>query len=257
LTETIIETDERPGVELELAGAPPSLFGTSDPRIALERMSELADALVDVVRQKKLSTRIQGRDHLAVEAWQTLGGLVGVFAAIIWTRPNESGDGYVARAEARTLRGELVGAAEAECSRAEKVWSDRYPYTLRSMAQTRAISRALRAPLAQIAVLAGYEATAAEEMPVVDVTRTEPEPNPVATHPRSAADPVAVTDEQAAEIETLVRSLEACDADTDWRAWCREQAGPWRELTEGGAAILIRRLRERLAEHASSEGGQP
>jgi hypothetical protein len=246
MTETTIEADERPGTELELAGAPPSLFGTTDPRLALERMSELADALVDVVRQKKLSTRIQGRDHLSVEAWQTLGGLVGVFAAVTWTRPNETGDGFVARAEARTIRGELVGAAEAECSRAEKVWAERYPYTLRSMAQTRAISRALRTPLAQIAVLAGYEATAAEEMAAGETSA-------IAGARGSPAAPVAATDEQAARVQAFLRSLEAVEPDTDWQAWCREEVGPWRELTEGGALILIRRLQERLRELAANE----
>ncbi len=248
-TETIIEADEGPGTELELAGAPPSLFGTSDPRLALERMSELADALVDVVKQKRLSTRIQGSDHLSVEAWQTLGGLVGVFASIVWTKPNETGDGYVARAEARTLRDELVGAAEAECSRAETNWQDRYPYALRSMAQTRAISRALRAPLAQIAVLAGYEATAAEEMTVVDGAPTRGDPEPARGLP---ADPVAMTAEQRDEIRTHIGALQEIEPDVDWKRKAVELAGvrSARELTEGGATILIRKLRERLAELA-------
>jgi hypothetical protein len=238
---TSSEVVERLPVPVDEPAGMPSLFGTSDPHVALARMSELADALLDVVKAKGLSTRIHGRDHLAVEAWQTLGGLVGVFAAITWTKPNETGDGYVARAEARTLRGELVGAAEAECSRVEKTWSDRYPYTLRSMAQTRAISRALRAPLAQVAVLAGYEATAAEEMVEVEST---------AERTGSPADPVAATEEQKEEVETLLRSLEACDPESDWRAYAFAQAGPWREVTQAAADILIRKLQERYAELA-------
>ncbi len=236
-----VEQDEPAGM--------PSLFGTTDPHRALVRMAELADALVDVVRQKKLATQIRGREYLNVEAWQCLGGLVGVFASIAWTRPNETGDGYVARAEARTLRGELVGAAEAECSRVEQTWKSRDPFTLRSMAQTRAMSRALRAPLAAIAALAGFEATAVEEMTTPDVEVVSAEPRSAPAPTSSPADPVAVTDEQKATIMEIIRALQERDPETDWQAYCREEAGvSWRELTQAGAEMLIRRLRERLAE---------
>src|SRR3954469_6559612 len=147
------------------SAAPVTLFGTATPTVTLARMSECASALVDVVRNRRLSVRIQGREHLTVEAWTTLGALVGVYAVIESARVNETGDGYVARAVAHTLDGRIVGAAEAECSRAERTWANRDPYALRSMAQTRAISRALRAPLGQIVVLAGYDPTPQEEMP--------------------------------------------------------------------------------------------
>ena len=149
----------------EAAPVPVTLFGTSDPKTTIERMSECASALVDVVKDRRLSVHIAGRPHLTLEAWSTLGALVGVYAVIEWTRRNESDDGYVARAVARTLDGRTVGAAEAECSRQERHWQNRDAYALRSMAQTRAMSRALRAPLGQIVVLAGYEATAPEELP--------------------------------------------------------------------------------------------
>jgi hypothetical protein len=154
---------------------PPNLFGTTDPRVTLARMSECASALVDVVKQRRLSVRIQGKEHLTVEAWTTLGAMVGVYAVIEWTRRNESDDGYVARAVATTLAGQVVGAAEAECSRTERTWRARDAYALRSMAQTRAMSRALRAPLGQVVVLAGYSATAEEEM----VSEDNPSPGVV------------------------------------------------------------------------------
>lgn len=156
------------GTELDVIEAevgPVTLFGTADPRATLERMAECAAALVDVVKDRRLSVRIQGKEHLTVEAWTTLGAMVGVYAVISWTRQNETEDGYLARAVAQTLDGRTVGAAEAECSRQERTWRGRDAYALRSMAQTRAISRALRAPLGQIVVLAGYEATGEEEMP--------------------------------------------------------------------------------------------
>lgn len=162
------EKEHQMSTELEIyegESAPVTLFGTTDPKVTIERMAECASALVGVVKSRRLSVRIQGRDHLTVEAWTTLGAMVGVYAVVEWTKVNETEDGYVARAVARTLAGQTVGAAEAECSRGERHWQGRDPYALRSMAQTRAVSRALRAPLGQIVVLAGYEATAEEEMP--------------------------------------------------------------------------------------------
>lgn len=49
--------------------------------------------------------------------------------------------------------------------RDERTWKDRDDYALRSMAQTRATSKALRGPLGFIVTLAGFEATPSEEMP--------------------------------------------------------------------------------------------
>jgi hypothetical protein len=197
-------------------------------------MVELADVLMDVVRTKQLAVRIRNREHLTVEAWTTLGAFVGVHAAIVWTKPNESGDGILARAEARTLEGALVGAAEGECSRVEHRWKDAEPYAIRSMASTRAISRALQAPLRHIAVLAGYEGTTAEEMPTEAA--------------ESAADPVQPTAEQWGEIKTLLRSLEHADPAIDWPARCVEISGvPSRLLTRTGAEVLLEKLRAELA----------
>jgi len=206
-----------------------TLFGT-EPRKALARMSEIATVLVDVVHDRKLSVRIGGREHLTAEAWTTLGGMVGVFAVIEWTRPNETGDGIVARAVARTMAGEIVGAAEAECSRSEKTWRTRDAYAIRSMAQTRAISRALRAPLGQIVVLAGYEATPEEEMP-----RAEPTP---ALQP-----PAGASRDQAGRVRELLSALSTRTPDRDWTMTARELAGkPFAELTYGQAAELITTL---------------
>jgi hypothetical protein len=215
------------------APAPATLYGTRDPHVALERMGELADALMDVVRVKQLAVQIRGREHLTVEAWTTLGALVGVHAAIVWTKPNESGDGIVARAEARTLAGALVGAAEGECSRAESRWNRSDPFAIRSMAQTRALSRALQAPLRHIAVLAGYEGTSAEEVPS--------ETPSTADHASSASKG------QVDEIAALLRSLEQIDPERDWRGEARSVAGGTAgTLSRGQAETVIERLRERL-----------
>jgi hypothetical protein len=236
-----LEVIEGASTELEpYEQGPRTLFGTTDPDIALKRMSEIAERLIDVVRDRKLVARIQGKEYLTAEAWQVVGGMVGVIPVVVWTRPNETGDGYVARVETRTLDGRVVGGAEAECSRAERVWKDRYPSTLRAMAQTRAVSRALRAPLGQIVALAGYDAASAEEMP--------PPSDEAATSAGKPADPVAARDSQFEELHTLIRTLEGADPDTDWKARVREMAGIRAELlTKTSAAMLIERLQDELA----------
>jgi hypothetical protein len=73
-----------------------------------------------------------------------------------------------------TVDGRVIGAGEAMCTRSERNWSRRDTFALRSMAQTRACSRALRTVLAFVMVLAGKETTPAEEM-AADTAVSEPE----------------------------------------------------------------------------------
>jgi hypothetical protein len=113
------------------------------------------------------------------------------------------------------------------------------PYAIRSMAQTRAISRALRAPLGQIIVLAGYEATPAEEMPA-DEEQPRPQSSPAA--------PVEAKPEQYAEIGRLIERLTELRPAIDWKERAHELAGvPARMLTVTTAQMLIDRLAEKLA----------
>lgn len=76
-------------------------------------------------------------------------------------------DGYdwEACVEVRTPGGVVVGRAEAMCSRAEATWARRDDYAVRSMAETRAESRAYRRAVGWIVHIAGYNPTPAEEMP--------------------------------------------------------------------------------------------
>jgi hypothetical protein len=164
VTEAIESTAEELGTELVVHAQPPTtLFRTEDPVEVLERASRVAQALKGVIDQQKLVSNIQGREHVRVEGWTTLGSMLGVVPVVVWTRRTD--DGWEARVEARTMDGRTVGAAEAMCSKTERTWKSRDDYALRSMAQTRATSKALRGPLGFVVTLAGYEATPAEEMP--------------------------------------------------------------------------------------------
>jgi hypothetical protein len=158
----IVHDAEVIGTEIEPV-ATGTLFRTEDPVEVIRRATDIAAPLADVVRKQKLVTMIQGREHVRVEGWTLLGSMLGVFPVVEWSR--QLPDGWEARVEARTLSGAVVGAAEAECLRTENTWKNRDDYALRSMAQTRAVSKALRGPLGFVMQLAGFEATPAEEMP--------------------------------------------------------------------------------------------
>ena len=167
--------------EIVPASAPITLFGTDDPVAVVERASTIATALADVIRRKSLYKRIGQSDHVFVEGWTLLGSMLGVFAEVEWSRPIENG--WESRAVSRTLAGRTVGAAESMCSRSESKWKSSDDYAIRSMAQTRAVSKALRLPLGFIMELAGYSATPAEEMVAIEQSgagrKTKPESGPV------------------------------------------------------------------------------
>jgi len=147
-----------------------TLFGSNDPGAIVAAATAVAEPLAKVIKDRKLFANIKGRQHVMVEGWTLLGTMLGVFPVCTWSRSLENGLGWEARVEARTLRGEIVGAAESQCTRDESTWKTRDDFALRSMAQTRATAKALRLPLGFIMSLAGYEATPAEEL------GTEPSP---------------------------------------------------------------------------------
>jgi len=234
-------------VPYDPAPLPATLFGTGDPKLALARMGEIASALMDVIEQKKLFKTIRGRKHVYVEGWTTLGGMLGIAPVVISTRPNETGDGIIAHVEARRISdGAVVGAAEGECSRAEEKWKDRDPFAIRSMAQTRGISRALRAPLGQIVVLAGYEPAAAEEMPLDDAVEAEEAPPasaPADDSPGPLPPEVRPSPEQLAKVGELMGKLKELRPNEDWVTEARTFLGI------PDARYMTRSMAESLIEH--------
>lgn len=160
MSELVVRDDELAPVSAQLAPI-------GDPRAFVASYVAVADHLAEIIRAKRLSVSIKGRDHVRVEGWTLLGSMLGAFPVTVWSRPldDEHRRGWEARVEVRTRDGSLVGAAEAECLREESRWADRDDYALRSMAQTRATSKAMRQPLGFVMTLAGFDPTPAEEMP--------------------------------------------------------------------------------------------
>lgn len=154
-------------IEVRETDARMVLFGTNEAAGVLDRATAIANTLAPVIENKKLFSTISGRRHVRVEGWQTLGAMLGVFAVETHsaTITDDRGKtGWEARVEVRTLGGNVIGAADAQCTRSESTWSNRDDFAIRSMAQTRATSKALRGPLGFIVELAGFSATPAEEL---------------------------------------------------------------------------------------------
>jgi len=159
---TVVENQGDELVPVAPAPPPVTLFRSEQPDEIITTVAETANALSIVIDKQRLSVSIGGRKHVLVEGWTLLGTMLGVFPVCVWTRKLDNG--WEARVEARTRDGAVVGAAEAECLRSERSWASRDDYALRSMAQTRATSKALRQPLGFVMTMAGFSATPAEEM---------------------------------------------------------------------------------------------
>lgn len=201
----VIEEAEVVGADLERyerPSAPANLFGVSEPTEVIERAEKAASALKDVLTKQQLTKRIGQTEHVLVSGWTLLGSMLGVFPVCVWTRKLE--DGWEARVEARTRSGEVVGAAEAMCTHAESLWKNRDEYALRSMAQTRATSKALRQPLGFVVTLAGYADTPAEELPPEEPSAPH-SPGRVETSRGSEG---GITSAQHAKIGALLRECE-------------------------------------------------
>ena len=191
MTETTEITDDEHGVELEPAHA----AGRSPTP------STVADALARVIREKKLYARIRARSTSPSKAGRSS-------AACSASSPGSSG-----RARSRTdgrrgwKRAPWTAGSSARPRRVRSApsRSGRKPTTTRSARWLLPAPRRRRSGsrFGFVMKLAGFDPTPAEE-----IDGTPPE---VERPRRSAAEPVAVTVEQLEEVQTLLRSLRACE----------------------------------------------
>lgn len=184
-------------------GASTALIDAPDPASMIAQATAIATALDAVIVKQGLrvnmGTQSKPRWHVEVEGWQTLGTLLGCVAELDYARPwvsPETGkpdrvrytarvehfkgrgnerrlerittydvDGYSWEARVRIVRnGVTVGVGEAMCSRKEVRWGTADDYAVKSMAITRATSRAYKQAAGWIVALAGYQATPAAEV---------------------------------------------------------------------------------------------
>lgn len=179
--------------EIEIVEDPKNII---TPENQIDYAQRTARLLTDIVSKHDWAIAIDktkpNKKYLQFEAWQTLGKFWGYTVKVestefvnlgvmtvkdsYWTKDSAgrskkieeetevSVRGYNAKAIILDKNGTVIGGAEGSCLTDEKTWRDRQLFALKSMAQTRACSRAYRQILAWVAVLAGYEATPAEEV---------------------------------------------------------------------------------------------
>lgn len=137
---------------------------TRDTNFALSS----AKVLMDIVEQNGWSMALGGKKkHLMYEAWQTVGKYYGYTVKTGEANYVEYGEikGFEAKAWVIDNKtGIEIGGAEAACLSDEGNWKSKPLFQLKSMAQTRAGSKALRQILGFVAAMAGYSPTPAEEI---------------------------------------------------------------------------------------------
>ncbi len=131
-----------------------------DPEQDIKQGQKAAKALMQVIEITK-PLKLGGKTYLYFEHWQTIAKFFRMTVGTEWVKPTENG--YEAKAVVYQ-NGQIVGGAEASCNKDEANWKSKPDFQLKSMAQTRAMGKALRSILGYIPVLAGIEATPAEEM---------------------------------------------------------------------------------------------
>lgn len=150
----------------------------AEPKEILESGRKAAVELMRLVKMNNWTTRIGKKDHLSFEAWQAVAKFYGYTVRTTSTKYVEYGSakGFEATAEVIDRNGAVVGSADGMCMLGESSqWTGKPLYAIRSMAQTRACSRALRQILAWVIVLAGY-APAPTEDAIDDVKDVDGEP---------------------------------------------------------------------------------
>mgnify|MGYP001214687882 CR=1 FL=1 len=145
----------------------PTGIALRDPEVILEEAGERARALTKMVEQTKSYTQIGPSKHLRVEAWITVGQFYGCSARTTHTEEISYNGVFGFKAHARVTHdatGQILTEAEALCMQDEKNWDSKPLHQLMSMAQTRAISKALAMKFRWVVTLGGFAPTPAEEM---------------------------------------------------------------------------------------------
>ena len=136
------------------------------PNAIVQDAQNKADMLYNVVEKQHLYMQIRDKKYLTLEAWETLGKFCDLTATVEWVKPIElwGSKGFEARVEIKDNEGKVISIAESMCMNDEPNWKGKPIFQLKSMSQTRAMSKAYRMCLSFIVSLAGYAASPAEEM---------------------------------------------------------------------------------------------
>jgi hypothetical protein len=176
-------------------------------------MLNLSKDLAKLIKEKGLSSNIQGKQFVNVEGWQFAGASLGLMPIITettdltrrGTEPGQVEIKYMAKCEVRNINtGQLVATGVAICSNFEHSKKRFDEYAILSMAQTRAIGKAYRNLLAWLMKAAGFEATPAEEM---DFAPAEAPKKPSQTVQEVVAE---IVEEEEVDIDAIKMEIANC-----------------------------------------------
>lgn len=141
------------------------------PKEMVVAATEIANVLKDVIDQQKLFVSLNGNQHVKAEGWSVLGTMLSILPKEERVIRHEDGsfEAYVCLINNRN--GHVVGGGSGFVGMDEPNWKKKPAYARRSMAITRATSKAYKTCFSWIIALAGYNPTPAEEM---DFLKTEP-----------------------------------------------------------------------------------
>jgi len=156
-------------------------YGTSG---LVDRFSMIADEIAPLIKARSWAVNMGRSDHVKIEGWTCLGAIMGIGPSTKSVTPiiddNGRTVGYEAHvAVCRAVDGAEIGSAINECRFSEvikrkddgeivKRWvqpdGSVNHHAMKSMAQTRAASKALASWCRPIVEMAGYSGTPYEEM---------------------------------------------------------------------------------------------
>src|SRR5215471_3416007 len=231
-------TDE--STALAVVEIPDTVAVSRDPALVLADARKAAQALIEVITAKPHRVVFGGEQYIENEDWQLIGRFYGVTAKTVDDHFVTFADaqGWEATAVATDRTGREIARATSMCLNDEPNWRKRPLFQLRSMAATRAHSKALSQVLKFVPVLAGYRGTPADEL------ESERQPAPRKT----AVAPVGlVTPEQRIEIVGLVEQSDW--SPDDFVAWLKNAHGvdSTKRITQAQFPIVVEHLRTLIA----------
>lgn len=162
-TDLAVVEDQHQGHGLSMVDGP-------DPMAAMQYAADVSKAIAAVLKEGNGFVKIQGRNHVEASGWQTIAAMTGHTCEIEWSRIVEGLDSptglhtWEARAVVRDQSGRVVSTGESMAAATEKAPWTKAEFSIRSMAQTRAMGRALAARMRYVVQLAGFAGAPAEEM---------------------------------------------------------------------------------------------
>ena len=134
----------------------------------LKNAAALAQDVAKIVKENGLAKRFGSspKEHVFLEGWLTISRVnnEAPHAKVDAVETHGEHEVIKARAWITDAHGVVVSEADGYCSTEEQNWKGKPFYARASMAQTRAIGKAMRLRHAWVMVMAGFEACPVEEM---------------------------------------------------------------------------------------------